>query len=87
MAASQDDGVYEKTKLNAIGRHKERGHYDKESISKIINEAKILHLSFIDGEDLPQCVPMLGAWEEDETGQVYIYFHGEHLIHYPSIRP
>jgi uncharacterized protein len=45
-------------------------------VSAIVKEAKVLHVAWVDSDGLPQCIPMVGAWEEDETGQAYVYFHG-----------
>ena len=33
-------------------------------------------LGFVDSAVLPQCVPMIGALEELETGEVFVYLHG-----------
>ncbi|CAE6481859.1 unnamed protein product [Rhizoctonia solani] len=72
---------FEKTTLNTVRRRPDRGIYDKETIASIIQEAKVMHVAFIDAQGLPQCIPMLGVWDEDETGQCYMYFHG-----YPTAR-
>ncbi|KAG8712109.1 hypothetical protein FRC08_015012 [Ceratobasidium sp. 394] len=75
------DTKFEKTALNTVRRRPDRGVYDKQTISAIIREARVMHVAFVDASGLPQCVPMLGAWHEDETGQCYLYFHG-----YPTTR-
>ncbi|KAG9127655.1 hypothetical protein FRC07_011241 [Ceratobasidium sp. 392] len=75
------EAKFEKTALNTVRRRPDRGVYDKETISAIIREARVMHVAFVDSSGLPQCVPMLGAWHEDETGQCYVYFHG-----YPTTR-
>ncbi|CEL51909.1 hypothetical protein RSOLAG1IB_00446 [Rhizoctonia solani AG-1 IB] len=72
---------FEKTTLNTVRRRPDRGIYDKETIASIIREAKVVHVAFVDPQGLPQCIPMLGVWDEDETGQCYMYFHG-----YPTTR-
>ncbi|CAE6461518.1 unnamed protein product [Rhizoctonia solani] len=72
---------FEKTTLNTVRRRPDRGIYDKETIASIIQETKVMHVAFIDTQGLPQCIPMLGVWDEDETGQCYLYFHG-----YPTTR-
>ncbi|CAE7140097.1 unnamed protein product [Rhizoctonia solani] len=72
---------FEKTPLNTVRRRPDRGSYDKETIASIIGEAKVMHVAFVDTQGLPQCIPMLGVWDEDETGQCYLYFHG-----YPTAR-
>jgi len=73
---SQVKGVYEKTELNTVGRHKERGHYDKTTVTAIIREAKVLHVAFVDDDGMPQCVPMIGALEDTEDGDLILYLHG-----------
>ncbi|KAF8610248.1 hypothetical protein BDV93DRAFT_517401 [Ceratobasidium sp. AG-I] len=75
------ESKFEKTALNTVRRRPDRGVYDKETIAAIIREARVMHVAFVDAQGLPQCVPMLGAWHEDETGQCYLYFHG-----YPTTR-
>ncbi|KAG9095336.1 hypothetical protein FRC06_009892 [Ceratobasidium sp. 370] len=75
------DTKFEKTALNTVRRRPDRGVYDKQTISAIIREARVMHVAFVDASGLPQCIPMLGAWHEDETGQCYLYFHG-----YPTTR-
>ncbi|CAE6379376.1 unnamed protein product [Rhizoctonia solani] len=72
---------FEKTTLNTVRRRPDRGIYDRETIASIIREAKVMHVAFVDAQGLPQCIPMLGVWDEDETGQCYMYFHG-----YPTAR-
>ncbi|CAE6475851.1 unnamed protein product [Rhizoctonia solani] len=72
---------FEKTTLNTVRRRPDRGIYDKETIASIVQEAKVMHVAFVDTQGLPQCIPMLGVWHEDETGQCYLYFHG-----YPTTR-
>ncbi|KAG8691322.1 hypothetical protein FRC11_004967 [Ceratobasidium sp. 423] len=76
-----DGNKFEKTDLNTVRRRPDRGVYDKEVIASIIGEAKVMHVAFVDTQGLPQCIPMLGVWDEDETGQCYLYFHG-----YPTAR-
>jgi hypothetical protein len=41
-----------------------------------VREAKILHVAFVDGDGLPQCVPMIGALEDDAVGDHILYLHG-----------
>ncbi|CAE6520809.1 unnamed protein product [Rhizoctonia solani] len=72
---------FAKTDLNTVRRRPDRGIYDKEVIASIIREAKVMHVAFVDTQGLPQCIPMIGVWDEDETGQCYLYFHG-----YPTAR-
>ncbi|QRV86662.1 pyridoxamine 5'-phosphate oxidase family protein [Ceratobasidium sp. AG-Ba] len=81
MPPQDTDAKFEKTALNTVRRRPDRGVYDKETISAIIREARVMHVAFVDHSGLPQCVPMLAAWHEDGTGQCYVYFHG-----YPTTR-
>ncbi|EJD45528.1 hypothetical protein AURDEDRAFT_184751 [Auricularia subglabra TFB-10046 SS5] len=67
---------FDKTPLNSVQRRKDRAHYDVATIAAIIKEAKILHMSFVDDHGQPQCVPMLGAFEQVDSGECFIYFHG-----------
>lgn len=78
---TENDAKFEKTALNTVRRRPDRGVYDKETIASIIREARVMHVAFVDAQGLPQCIPMIGAWHEDETGQCYLYFHG-----YPTAR-
>ena len=89
-----DNSIYEKSALNSISRHKERGHYDKvsisfllhkdvritdiskETIASIVREAKILHVAWVDADGMPQCIPMIGALEDDGSGDPVLYLHG-----------
>lgn len=87
-----DNCFYEKTSLNTISRHKERGRYDKETIASIVREAKILHVAFVDDDGMPQCVPMIGALEDDAAGDHVLYLHGHpssrivKLLSQPNVR-
>ncbi|KZW00773.1 hypothetical protein EXIGLDRAFT_666845 [Exidia glandulosa HHB12029] len=69
--------TFEKTVLNTVRRHKERADYDVATVAGIVAEAKIVHLAFVDDAGLPQCVPMLAAFEHDEeSGECLLYLHG-----------
>jgi len=68
--------MYEKTPLNTITRHRERASYDKETIAAIVRESKILHVAFVDDDGMPQCVPMIGALEDDKQGDHILLLHG-----------
>lgn len=48
----------------------------KETIASIVREAKILHVAFVDGDGMPQCIPMIGALEDDAVGDHILYLHG-----------
>ena len=88
-----DQQVYDKTQLNSIGRQKERAKYDKvrsvtllshflspyakETIATIVRESKILHVAFVDEDGMPQCVPMIGALEDNDAGDLILFLHGE----------
>ncbi|KIM87444.1 hypothetical protein PILCRDRAFT_3910 [Piloderma croceum F 1598] len=67
--------VYEKSDLNTVRRHPERAKYDKEIVAAIIRESKILHVAFTDEDEMPQCMPMIGALEENEQGDHILYLH------------
>jgi len=68
--------TYEKSDLNTVRRHPERAKYDKETVAAIIHESKILHVAFVDEDGMPQCVPMIGALEEDKQGDHILFLHG-----------
>jgi uncharacterized protein len=48
----------------------------KETVAAIIHESKILHVAFVDEDGMPQCVPMIGALEEDKQGDHILFLHG-----------
>lgn len=61
---------FEKTERNSVHRLPKRGHYDKETIYSIVDEAKICHVGFaIDGQ--PFVIPTIHARHEDT-----LYLHG-----------
>lgn len=61
---------YEKVETSSVKRHPERGHYDKETIYGIVDEALICHVAFAqDGQ--PFVIPTLHARQEDR-----ILLHG-----------
>jgi len=68
--------TYEKSDLNTVKRHPERAKYDKETVASIIHESKILHIAFVDEDGMPQCMPMIGALEQDEQGDHILFLHG-----------
>lgn len=57
----------DRTRLN---RHSERGHYDRETIDQILDEALICHVGFV-AEDHPVVIPTIHARVGD-----LLYFHG-----------
>lgn len=69
------EATFEQTSLNTVSRSKERASYDKKQITEIVKDAKICHVSFVH-DGLPQCIPMIGAIEETEEGEMFVYFHG-----------
>jgi nitroimidazol reductase NimA-like FMN-containing flavoprotein (pyridoxamine 5'-phosphate oxidase superfamily) len=56
--------TFPKTKLNKVRRLPERGHYDKETIYPIIDEALICHVGFTEN-DQPVVIPTLHARDGD----------------------
>ncbi len=49
-------------------------------IHPVVQEAPFLHVSFVDHDGLPQCIPMIGALQVDEkTDEVFVYLHGKLL--------
>jgi len=76
---------FEKTKLNTVGRLKDRANYDKKTIEDIVAAAKILHVAFVDDQGLPQCVPLIGALEETPGGDIFAYFHGYHNARFAKL--
>ncbi|KAJ7594588.1 hypothetical protein C8J56DRAFT_1044314 [Mycena floridula] len=69
------DSHFEKTPLNKVKRHAERGRYERAEVIAIARAALILHVAFI-SDGLPQCMPMIGAFHETEDGELFIYLHG-----------
>lgn len=53
-----------------IKRHPERGHYDRETIDQILDEALICHVGFV-VDDHPLVIPTIHARVGD-----LVYFHG-----------
>jgi len=54
----------------------EHQSFVKETVAAIIRESKILHVAFVDEDEMPQCMPMIGALEENEQGDHILYLHG-----------
>jgi nitroimidazol reductase NimA-like FMN-containing flavoprotein (pyridoxamine 5'-phosphate oxidase superfamily) len=61
---------FEKTTRNTIKRIPKRGHYDKETIFKILDAGFVCHVSFLMG-DQPFIIPTAYGRIDDK-----IYFHG-----------
>jgi hypothetical protein len=53
-----------------VHRHAERGHYDRATIDAVLDEQRLAHVAFGDG-DQPLCIPMLQARIGDR-----LYVHG-----------
>lgn len=53
-----------------VRRHPERGHYDRATIDAVLDEQRLAHVAFTDG-DQPLCIPMLQARIGDR-----LYIHG-----------
>lgn len=62
--------TFAKTAQNKVRRMPERGHYDRETIYPIIDEALICHVGFV-ADDQPFVIPTIHARHEDT-----IYLHG-----------
>jgi len=61
---------FPKTELNSVHRLPQRGQYDKETIYRIVDEAKICHVGFaVDGQ--PFVIPTIHARDGD-----MLYLHG-----------
>lgn len=70
------DPKFDQSDLNTVKRNKDRATYEKTQIADILKEAKICHVSFVH-DQLPQCIPMIGALEQTAGGDMFVYFHGE----------
>ena len=84
------------TQRNSIGRQKECAKYNKvrsvtlprflslyvkETIATIVRESKILHVVFVDEDGVPRCMPMIGALEDNDAGDLVLFLHGESPVH------
>ncbi|GJJ12222.1 hypothetical protein Clacol_006463 [Clathrus columnatus] len=84
--------AFDKSELNKVGRHQERAHYDKTTIVSIVREAKIAHVAFVDADGLPQCIPMIAAFEDPESQDLILYLHSHpssrvyKLLSQPNVR-
>ena len=59
------------TKRTRIKRYPKRGHYDRETINAILDEAIVCHIGIADGDGQPFVIPSLHA----RVGDV-LYLHG-----------
>ncbi|KAK4700668.1 uncharacterized protein P7C70_g5572, partial [Phenoliferia sp. Uapishka_3] len=73
---SNEETHFDKESLNTVQRYKHRAAYDRKTIYSIARAAPVLHVAFICDEGLPQCIPMVGALEEIEDGEAFVYLHG-----------
>ncbi|KUI57837.1 hypothetical protein VP1G_05168 [Cytospora mali] len=76
--SSEETQFYPKTADSAINRHKERGHYDVETIHSIINSTPVAHVSFIPdpSDPKPVVLPMIaraGTFPGDTESSVFIH--------------
>ena len=56
--------AFEKSRRNKLGRHPERGRYDREAVYRIVDEALVCHVGFVqDGQ--PFVIPTLHARDGD----------------------
>jgi len=70
--------VYPKVAANAINRHKERGHYEEETVHSIVNSTPVAHVSFIPdpSNPAPVVLPMIariGQFPGSEEAALYIH--------------
>jgi nitroimidazol reductase NimA-like FMN-containing flavoprotein (pyridoxamine 5'-phosphate oxidase superfamily) len=61
---------FEVTKKNRVARVPERGHYDRETIYQIVDEAMVCHVGLVENDE-PVVIPTLHARKGDE-----ILLHG-----------
>lgn len=76
---SKDDSqVYPKTADSAINRHKERGHYDAETVHGVINSTPVAHVSFIPDplDPKPVVLPMIARVGSFNGQEPAVYIHG-----------
>jgi hypothetical protein len=69
---------YEVGVLNKIGRLPDRARYDISTVHSIFRAADLVHVGFVDAQGLPQVIPMVGALEETDNEEVFVYLHGYH---------
>ena len=51
--------------------------YTKETITTIVCESKILHTAFVNEDGVPQCMPMIGALEDNNAEDLVLFLHGK----------
>ncbi|KAI3395890.1 hypothetical protein diail_675 [Diaporthe ilicicola] len=75
---NDDSQVYPKTADSAINRHKERGHYDAETVHGIINSTPVAHVSFIPdpSDPKPVVLPMIARVGSFNGQEPAVYVHG-----------
>jgi hypothetical protein len=59
------------TERTQVHRIPDRGHYDRETIDAILDEALICHVAWVDPEGGPRCLPTIHARVDDT-----VYVHG-----------
>lgn len=70
MPVSADSPAYPVDTVNRVKRRHDRGHYDHETVHRILDAAALCHVSYvIDGQ--PYCTPTL-FWREGTR----LYWHG-----------
>lgn len=72
------DATYPVVAENTVHRHKERGHFDMETIHSIINTTPVAHVSFVPdpSNPLPVVLPMvarIGQFPTSETPACYVH--------------
>ncbi|MBR0682525.1 pyridoxamine 5'-phosphate oxidase family protein [Roseomonas eburnea] len=70
MSVTTEAPAYPVDKVNRVKRRHDRGHYDHETVHRILDSAALCHVSYvIDGQ--PYCTPTL-FWREETR----LYWHG-----------
>ena len=70
------DKVLQAHRANGLGSDWNWSPHSQATISAIIREAKLVHVAFVDEDGMPQCVPMIGALEDNQDGDLILYLHG-----------
>ena len=72
------DTEFPKSALNSVQRHRERGHYDLETIQSIINVTPVAHVGFVPNPSDPEPVvlPMIARIGQFRDQPPHCYIHG-----------
>ncbi|KKY31769.1 putative flavin-nucleotide-binding protein [Diaporthe ampelina] len=76
--SNDNSQVYPQTADSTINRHKERGHYDAETVHGIINSTPVAHVSFIPdpSDPKPVVLPMIARVGSFNGEEPAVYIHG-----------